>query len=118
MRHARQENATSRYQKTYKEPPMTWLLYGVCPFIALGMGAAAMLRRSKTRGKRQAAKYTRWAVGSFGSAGIIWSVFILGEMLQLMVIILAISWLAKTLSSKRPIAVPVLGALWGRLVRR
>lgn len=60
-----------------------------------------LIRRNHAGDPEARFRFGKIATGCFGSAGIIWLVYILGPILQLVVIVFAVGWYVKWL-------------LWGR----
>lgn len=77
------------------------ILFVIIPIALLLAGGASLIRRKHAGDPDSRLRCGKMATGFFGSAGIIWLVYILGSLLQLVAIVVAIAWYLKWL-------------LWGR----
>lgn len=105
---------------------MDLFLYVLAPvaFVALGVGARVL----QTRLARHAAKLfcARLATAAFGSAIIVWMVYLLASLLNGLVILVTIAWFTRrvflgrlpSLAGFAPSQWPVAPGQWGRVLRR
>lgn len=105
---------------------MDLLLYVLVPvaFVALGVGARVL----QTRLARHAAKLfcARLSTAAFGSAIIVWTVYVLASLLNVLVILVTIAWFTRrvfigrqpSLGGFAPSQWPVAPGQWLRLLRR
>ncbi|MFO0947883.1 MAG: hypothetical protein U1D30_18495 [Planctomycetota bacterium] len=97
---------------------MDLLLYVVVPFVLIGAGVGCVYARARVASSKSQTLCTKWAAGMFGSAFIIWCVYVLAPFLQLLVIFAAVGWLARRIAIGGPPPGLAMAIRLARMTRR
>ena len=94
--------------------PDVSLFYFVLPVTLSLIGAACLMQSNRTKATLQRANLFRWAVSALGSAGIIWGVYLLSSVLQILVVVVLVGWFNKRIFFPNGIRtrIPLTGLTW------
>lgn len=81
---------------------MDLILYVVVPFLLVCAGVGCVYARARVANSKSQTLCTKCAAGMFGSAVIIWCVYVLAPFLQFLVILAAVGWLTRRIAVGGP----------------